>query len=358
VSSALIAAFADYLASAFSAAVQVVHGPAGINLLVDPSTDLSHVPAFEGWARDRQRLRILEPTPPQITRAPDNFRVLAVVPTYNEGDVIEHTLGYLLADGLHVYVLDNWSADGTPEIAARHDLVGLERFPRSGPSPSYDLRRILARVEDIAAHLDADWVVLHDADERRRGPWPGVGLRDALYAVDQRGFTCVDHITLTFWPTHGSPTCAGTRDVEQVLTYFEFSAHPGHFHQRRAWKRSPGQRVELAASAGHDVQFPGRRVFPYRFLLKHYPIRSQAHGERKVFAERRPRWNAAERAFGWHAQYDHLTSFERDPSELILFDPATFYEDWLMERLSGVGVFDAPPPWATPPVWRPLAPAA
>jgi hypothetical protein len=77
-----------------------------------------------------------------------------------------------------------------------------------------------------------------------------------------------------------------------------------------------------------------------------------------VLAERRPRWNAAERAVGWHAQYDELSSFVRDASELTLFDRATFYEEWLIERLSGVGIFTEPPAWATPPLWRPLAPAA
>jgi glycosyltransferase involved in cell wall biosynthesis len=286
--------------------------------------------------------------------------VAAVIPTYNEADVIAHTLGYLLDDGVGVYVVDNWSTDGTPEIARRvgqqrGGLLGLERFPPEGPSPRYDLRRILGRVEELGTQLDADWLVLHDADERRRSPWPGVGLRDALFHVDECGFTCVDHITLTFWPTDGSNSHYGRRDVEQVLRYFEFSDHPGHFHQRRAWKNL-GQRVSLAASAGHDVQFDGRRVYPYRFLLKHYPIRSQAHGERKVFGERVPRWNATERSFGWHAQYDQVgarSRFVRHPSELELFEPGSreVYERWLVERLSGVGVFGAPPAWATPPVW-------
>jgi Glycosyl transferase family 2 len=349
VSADLIATFADYLASAVG----------DVRVVLDPH-DLPHAPVFEGRTRDGQRVCVVEPTPFEVLEAPTDFRVVAIVPTYNEADIIEHTLRYLLQDGTGVYVLDNWSTDGTFELAAAFgkQLVGLERFPPGGPSTTYDLRRILRRVEQIAATLDADWVILHDADERRRGPWPSVGLRQALYMVERRGFTCVDHITLTFWPTVGAPVYHGTTDVEDALTSFEFSDHPGHFHQRRAWKQTPGQQVDLASTAGHDVQFPGRRVCPYRFLLKHYPIRSQVHGERKVLAERRPRWNAAERAFGWHAQYDGVVDFVRDPSQLIRFDPASFYADWLVERLSGVGIFAEPPAWATPPVWRPLASAA
>src|SRR5690606_16142948 len=129
---------------------------------------------------------------------------------------------------------------------------------------------ILTRIEQIATDQAwARWVVLHDADERRRSPWPGVGLREALWRVDQAGFSCVDHVTLNFWPVDDSFDSQGA-DLEQQFQFFEFSNHAGHFHQRRAWKRSD-QPVRLAPSAGHDVAFEGRRVFPYKFLLKHYP---------------------------------------------------------------------------------------
>jgi hypothetical protein len=142
------------------------------------------------------------------------------------------------------------------------------------------------------------------------------------------------------------------RDIERQLAYFAFSDHPGHFHQRRAWKQL-GTRVALAASAGHDCSFAGRRVYPYKFLLKHYPIRSQAHGERKVLCERLPRWNNEERARGWHRQYDDAAGrrFLRDPETVTRFDPQWFYHRYLVQRLSGAGVFVQPPPWATPPHW-------
>lgn len=317
-------------------------------------------PAFVGWTPAGGRLlAVLERERVPLEPAPPGFRVVAIVPTFNEADVIEHTLGYLIQDRVEVYVLDSWSTDGTPDIARRlgdqlGGVLGVERFPPEAPPTSYDLRRIMTRVEELGQTLSdsADWVMLHDADERRRSPWPGVSLRDGLWYVQRRGFNCIDHVTLTFSPTDNRYD--GRQDVEVVLRSFEFSDHPGHFHQRRAWRA--GQPVSLAPTAGHDVQLAGRRVFPYRFLLKHYPIRSQAHGERKVFAERLPRWNAGERAHGWHAQYDEIArmahpSFLRDPASLERFDERTFYERWLVQRLSGVGVFRQPPAWATPPLW-------
>jgi glycosyltransferase involved in cell wall biosynthesis len=285
---------------------------------------------------------------------PSSFRVLAIVPTYNEEDVIAQTLGYLIGQGIEVYLLDSWSTDGTVEHArafAGAGLVGLERFPPKGPTATYDLTALLRRVEEIAANENwADWVMLHDADERRRSPWPGVPLRTALWRVDQSGFSCVDHVTLNFCPVDDGfdPHCC---ELEQYFSYFEFSSHPGHFHQRRAWKRL-GVPVALADSAGHDVRFAARRVYPYKFLLKHYPVRSRAHGERKVRHERVARWNLEERARGWHRQYDDSAEiFLRRAEDLIRFDDHTFWERYLVERLSGAGIFSRPPDWATAPRW-------
>jgi hypothetical protein len=105
-------------------------------------------------------------------------------------------------------------------------------------------------------------------------------------------------------------------------------------------------------TAGHDARFYGRRVYPFKFLLKHYPIRSHAHGRRKVVHERRARRNHAERALGWHQQNEHVDRFIRIPTELEHCDPQTFYERRLIERLSGVRIYAGPPDWATPPVWN------
>jgi glycosyltransferase involved in cell wall biosynthesis len=284
---------------------------------------------------------------------PDGFQVLAIVPVYNEADIIAQTLRDLIAQGLMVYLIDNWSSDDTLTRARAflgRGLIAIERFPAHGPPRTYNLTDILRRVEQIAAaHPWADWVVLHDADERRRSPWPGVTLREALWRVDRAGYSCVDHVTLNFPPVDDAFDPARA-DLEEYFNYFEFSAHAGHFHQRRAWKQV-GTGVALAASAGHDVTFPGRKVYPYKFLLKHYPVRSQAHGARKVLRERAARWNARERAQGWHRQYDGAVRFIRDPQTLIRFDPASFRENYLLQSLSGAGVFAQPPSWATPPRW-------
>jgi hypothetical protein len=153
--------------------------------------------------------------------APDDFRVLAIVPAYNEADIIEQTLCDLANQGVESYLIDNWSTDDTVARARCRlglGLVGIELFPPDGPSPTYDLSALMARVEAVAAgERWPTWVMLHDADERRRSPWPGVRLRDALWQVDRAGFSCVDHVVLTFWPTDDSFDPAGA-DIERSST--------------------------------------------------------------------------------------------------------------------------------------------
>jgi hypothetical protein len=289
---------------------------------------------------------------PPRRASPRGFRVVAVMPTYNEDDIVSHSLRYLIEQGIEVYLVDNWSTDATVERATpflTRGLIQIERFPASGPTGTYDLRNLLSRVEEICTEIEADWFVLHDADERRRSPWPGLSLKDGMYYVDSCGFNCIDHLTVNYWPVDNG--FDPSYDVEQQLTHFEFSNHPGHFHQRRAWKNL-GRRVSLAQTAGHDVGFEGRKVYPFRFLQKHYPIRSQAHGEHKILGDRKPRWNPEERSFGWHAQYDELGpghSFLRNPADLEQADEPTFNEKYIVERLSGLGIFREAPPWATPP---------
>jgi hypothetical protein len=275
-------------------------------------------------------------TLPPVQQARDDFLVLAVLPAYNEEDIIESTVRDLLGQGVAVHLIDNWSTDRTLEYAiaaGRSSRFTWERFPASGPSGVYQWRELLDRVDHVAAASDADWCIAQDVDERRSSPWPGFTLRDALFTVEQRGFNAVDHTVLNFVPT--TDAFQDRRDPEQHLRHFELGQFEGHFVQVRAWKNS-GACVGLPSTGGHTIRRPDLRIFPYNFLLKHYPIRSQRHGDRKVFRDRRPRWSPEERALGWHVQYDALdttSTFIREPESLIEFS-AAFFTTHLVERLT------------------------
>lgn len=280
--------------------------------------------------------------------APGEFRVVAIMTAYNEADIIGPAIGKLVADGIGVYVIDNWSTDGTHAIAEQFQgrgLVGLERFP-DAPNDRFALRPLLRRVSTVAAGLEADWCIHHDADERRCGPWPGTGLRDALWRVDQAGFNAVDHTVLNYRPIDNGFSAGG--DFEAYFRHFEFGRTSDLRLQVKAWKNDG--RVDLAGMAGHEARFPGRRIFPYKFELKHYPIRSQSHGERKVFHERIARWDPRERRLAWHIQYDEVVpqqSFLRAREDLIEDRGPETRARFMAEMLAGAGLADDSfPAWA------------
>jgi glycosyltransferase involved in cell wall biosynthesis len=272
--------------------------------------------------------------------APADFRVVAFMAAYNEADIIEQSIRKWTDQGVSVHVLENWSTDATYDLVkdlARRLPVTVERFPQTGPSQYFDWGAMLARIEVLCGELQADWFVRRGADEVLVSPWPALSYKDGLYLVDQAGYNCVDHTIVEFHPVDNG-FAAGT-DHEAYFKHFDFK-HLSHPFQRKAWKNY-GQPVSTVPSAGHDVIFAGRRVYPFKFLLKHYSFRSQKHGEQKVFQERKARWNPAERARGWHIHYDAMKDghrFLRSTAEKESFEESHFNETYLVERLSGLGV--------------------
>lgn len=291
-------------------------------------------------------LAVIERTPAASAGAASVVpHVVAIMTAYNEEDIVVPSVRRLTDQGIGVYFIDNWSTDHTYELVkGLPGLVGVERFPADGPAGRYEWRRMLTRVEELAGTIPADWFIHHDVDEVRLSPWPGVSLRDGLARADRAGFNCVDHVVLTFHPVDDG--CPPGTDPGTYFRHYEFGTRADLMVQVKAWKNL-GVPVSLAASGGHEACFPGRRVYPYKFLLKHYPIRSQGHGERKVFADRKPRWDADEKECGWHMHYDQIAAgavFLRDPSGLEVFDERTFSITRLVERLSGIGLASVPHP--------------
>jgi hypothetical protein len=255
---------------------------------------------------------------------PSDVTVVAIIAAYNEADIIDASVRHLIDQGIFVYVLDDGSTDGTAQLVEPYvgrGVLGIERLrPVGAPgSGEFALKEIVRRKAQLATDLDADWFINHDADEFRESPWGDIPLKEAIRRVDTLGYNAIDFASFDFRPTDDRDHAG-----EDVRTAFQFYSEAAVYDrvQIRCWKKTPC--VELESTGGHDTRFDGRNVFPVRFVLRHYPIRSQAHGQRKVFGERRPRYAEQERAQGWHVQYDDVvegTSFVHDPGRLTRFDP-------------------------------------
>jgi glycosyltransferase involved in cell wall biosynthesis len=257
------------------------------------------------------------------------LRIIAIIAAYNEADVIVQTVGDLIAQGVEVYLIDHASTDQTVELAARHlgrGLIHIERFPEESGFPVEDAGRFalesqLRRKEQLSSALAADWFIHADADELRESPWLDCNLGEAIARVDALGYNAIDFQLFNFRPV--DDRFSPGDDLRAAFPYWEPAANYDEV-QIRAWKRTATP-VDLASEGGHEANFPDRRVFPLRFVLRHYPIRSQAHGERKIFEERRPRFFPFERErYAWHVQYDGMQPGDRlihDTTSLRRFDP-------------------------------------
>lgn len=270
-----------------------------------------------------------------------SLSVTAIIAAYNEGDVIGQVIGDLIAQGLSVYLIDHASTDDTADEAAAwldRGLLAIERFPEESGFPEelagcFPWERLLERKEQLARELDGDWFLNTDADELREGPFPGRTLPESIEDVDRLGYNAIDFAVLNFVPTHDDFRRGD--DLRRSFVHFE-PASAFDQVQIKCWKRTA--EVDLHSTGGHEARFPGRWVFPIRFLDRHYPVRSQAHGERKVFRERRPRFLDEELQRGWHVQYDAVAagqSFLRDPTQLVAYDPV-LVRLRLLERHRGV----------------------
>lgn len=298
-----------------------------------------------GGVRDLALAVLANNQRPPLDPAPPDFRVTAIVRAYNEVDIVVPALRRLIDQGIGVYVIDNWSTDGTFEqvqALVGQGVTGLERYPAEGPSKNFDHKRLLTRIEAISRTLDADWIIHHDMDEVRESPWPGISYRDALYHVDRCGFNAVNHAIIDFFPVDDG-FAPGT-DFAAYFTHYELGQRPGHFQRHiKTWKHT-GQPVLLYPSGGHWVEFPGQRIYPYYFLIKHYSLRSAAQAVVKI-RDRRTRVPRLARLIGWHRKYDR---YDPDDAQLFAdlcahtrrtcapFDPDTFYTRFLVERLAGI----------------------
>lgn len=276
---------------------------------------------------------------------PRDNKIIAIMPTYNEKDIVYHSIKKLVVQQIYVYVIDNWSTDSSlyevNKFKVNPYLLGVEQFPKEGPSRYSQWSEILKRVAHVAQELDGDWFILHDVDEIRESPWEDLNLREAVNYVDQMGYNAVNFTVINFHPVDNG---FQTGQFESYFKFFNFGREPFYFNQTKMWKKVGDQEVILHEDGGHTAQFAGSKVCPYKFLSRHYPLRSQQHANQKIFHDRKNRWDPEEIAKDWHTHYYLISEGDSvlwNPEELIRFEmngENSFYRKYLLERISGLGI--------------------
>ncbi len=267
------------------------------------------------------------------------LKVLAIIHTFNEEDVIETTIKHLLEQDVDIYLLDNWSTDKTYDIAKKMQLkyptrIHLEKFPSEKPKEnSYEWAKQLQKTEELAKKLDYDWFIHYDSDEIRITPYPdNVTLSDMICFVDSLGYNAINTTVLDFRMTDEND------DIFSKDTYFEIGRKPSRFIQIKTWKKC--NNIDLVSMGGHVVKFENQKIYPIKIINKHYPLRNVEQAQKKIFKDRLPRFEKEKQQRGWHSQYDKIAEnkdFIYEKDNLNKYDENTI-ERLTLEIISGVGI--------------------
>jgi hypothetical protein len=135
------------------------------------------------------------------------------------------------------HLLDDGSTDRTIALVERslgRGVLGIERLADTvtdAVPAGFEWERILLRKTQLAAELDANWFIHHDADEFRESPWPHLSLHDAIRWVDSLGFNAIDFSSLDFWPVHDAFRAGD--DVRHAFTFYAEPAPHDRIQIRR-----------------------------------------------------------------------------------------------------------------------------
>lgn len=270
-----------------------------------------------------------------------DLSAVAVISVFNEKDIIGQTITHYLNQGIHVHVIDNWSDNGTFEkvlrLAKQSESLTYERFPAEGSAGAHQWKEMLDRKVAYSLEAGFDWAMHVDADELIFPPWPGVSLLDGIRIIDSLGFNTFELSRFDFRPTR--PGFYQKINPKKFFHHFEFFKYSLRFI--RGWKILPGNQYDLSSTGGHHIQFSGQKLYPIRFENHHFPYRSLKQMQSKLYADRLPRIKEGVQQRGWHKHYiDFAAShgIKLWKPEHLLTDAQNTREEYLLERLSGIGL--------------------
>ena len=257
------------------------------------------------------------------------MRIVALLAVRNEERYLQRCLEHLYRQMIDTCLIDNGSTDRTLEIARDfldRGVIRIEHLPFTGV---FELETQLRYKEKLANEICADWFIHYDADEIRQAPKPYKTLCEGIEAADRNGYNAIDFDEFVFLPTADDESFEGRDYVEDMHYYYYFECDSPARYRTNAWKKHP--EVDLHTFAGHKVVFPGLKIFPDPFILRHYIVLSRAHAIEK-YAKRS--FSKSEMAKSWH---EDRASFSADKF--------SFPARERLKKIDATGDFDKSKPW-------------
>jgi glycosyltransferase involved in cell wall biosynthesis len=202
--------------------------------------------------------------------------MLAVLLCYNDGDLLEDSLRYLLEQDHDLVVWDHGSTDETASVIDRfrRELVETRRIPRE--FDFYELYPAMSRhlLEHYVARYD--WISWPDQDEFLEGPSRSKPYREWVREVFESPFNWVQFHNFNYW--HTSADDPRIRPAPERVRHY--ALFPGCAPRIRCWRAS----ATNIRVFNHNP--PEGDPYPVRFNLRHYPMRSREQMMRRIFQDR------------------------------------------------------------------------
>ena len=204
------------------------------------------------------------------------LRLLGVLLCFNDGDLLEDSVRYLLEQNHEIIAWDHGSTDETPQVleSFRKELLELTYVPRE--VDLYSLYPLMS------SHLQAnyveryDWISWPDQDEFLEGPSRSKPYADWLDDVHASPYDWIRFNNYNYWYT-AQDDCS-IRSVPRRVRHY--SLFPDCAPRIRSWRASAtNTRVFNHNPAQGDP-------WPSSFNLRHYPARSREQILRRVLHDR------------------------------------------------------------------------
>lgn len=207
-------------------------------------------------------------------RAP---RCLAPLLCYNDADILEENILYLTSQNHDIIAWDHGSTDDTAKILDKYNDILLERrfLPRE-----FDFYKLY---ETMAEHLiqnwisKYDWISWPDQDEFLEGPFRNKSYYEYITDVFNAGYDWIQFDNFNYWFTD--------KDDSSILSPIKrvrhYSLFPSCAPRITSWRAS---HTNVDRKFGHGP-ISGKK-FPIHFVMRHYPIRSEAQMIRRLEKDR------------------------------------------------------------------------
>jgi len=204
------------------------------------------------------------------------MKIVGMLPVYNDEDIIEEVIKNMISNGIELVILDNGSNDHSYtccESFLGKGVLELYRFE----ADTYMRELVLRMLYDMAIKLSPDWMIQVDSDEILESGIQNKTLKDAIEQVDSNGYNLIQFDRFDFFMTDDDDESAKT--IKDKMKYYSYQGD----YVYRSWKYMPG--ISIGDVSGHYPIFPngeGYKISPKKFVMRHYPLRTEEQSKRKV----------------------------------------------------------------------------